>query len=353
MNKIISIVIPTYNMEKYLDRCLSSLIIERISDIEVIVVNDGSKDNSLSIAQKYRSMYPDTFTVIDKSNGNYGSCINAALKVAKGKYIKILDADDAFNSNNFNLMVGVLANIDVDMILTDFVRVYDVGREEIESFSLQKDSVHNFTEITKNKDVAKIMMHSVTYKLENLLKIGYKQSEGIFYTDNEWIFLPMSTVRKVYYINKPIYLYTLNREGQSVNCDVEKLHSMDKIKVSCSLLNANVALQKEQIPNEIKEYLNSKLYNRIRHNYKDFIVLDKCSDINQLQILDDRIHKYDSSLYKKSNKILLSAPLFSFYYIKIWRRKHNSRKLAFIISTYRKYKRAEFKRIMQPHCNPN
>ena len=64
MNKIISIVIPTYNMERYLDRCLSSLIIERISDIEIIVVNDGSKDSSLSIAQKYERMYPDTFTVI-------------------------------------------------------------------------------------------------------------------------------------------------------------------------------------------------------------------------------------------------------------------------------------------------
>ena len=339
MNKIISIVIPTYNMERYLDRCLSSLIIERISDIEIIVVNDGSKDSSLSIAQKYERMYPDTFTVIDKSNANYGSCINAALKVAKGKYIKILDADDAFNSNNFNLMVGVLANIDVDMVLTDFVRVYGVGKNEIESFNLQKDSVLNFTEIANNRDVAKIMMHSVTYKLENLLKIGYKQSEGIFYTDNEWIFLPISTVRKVYYIKKPIYLYTLNREGQSVNSEVEKLHSMDNIKVSCSLLIANSSLRNEKIPYEIKDYLNTKLYNRIRHNYKDFIVLNKCSDINQLQILDDGIHKYDFSLYKKLNKILLSAPLFSFYYIRMWRRKHNSRKLAFIVSAYRKYKR--------------
>ncbi|WP_051508988.1 glycosyltransferase family 2 protein [Xylanibacter oryzae] len=339
MNKTISIVIPTYNMEKYLDRCLSSLLIEREDDIEVLIVNDGSKDSSLTIAQKYASMYPSTFIIIDKPNGNYGSCINAALKVATGKYIKILDADDAFNSSNFNLMVGVLANIDVDMILTDFVRVYGVGKDEIESFNLQKDSVLNFTEITNNRDVAKIMMHSVTYKLENLLKIGYKQSEGIFYTDNEWIFLPISTVRKVYYIKKPIYLYTLNREGQSVNSEVEKLHSMDNIKVSCSLLIANSSLRNEKIPYEIKDYLNTKLYNRIRHNYKDFIVLNKCLDINQLQILDDGIHKYDSSLYKKLNKILLSAPLFSFHYIKIWRRKHNSRRLGFIISTYKKYKK--------------
>ncbi len=339
MNKIISIVIPTYNMEKYLDRCLSSLLIKRISDIEVIIVNDGSKDSSLSIAQKYESMYPDTFSIIDKSNGNYGSCINAALKVAKGKYIKILDADDAFNSNNFNFMISVLEDLDADMILTDFVRVYGDGKEDIESFNLQDDTILDFSEITRNKDVTKIMMHSVTYKLENLLNIGYKQSEGIFYTDNEWIFLPISTVRKVYYIKKPIYLYTLNREGQSIDCDVEKLHSLDNIKVSCSLLIANSSLKNEHIPNEVKEYLNTKLYNRIRHNYKDFIILNKCLDINQLQILDDMIYKDDSNLYKKLNKILLSAPLFSFHYIKIWRRKHNSRKLAFIVSAYRKYKR--------------
>lgn len=86
-------------MEKYLNKCLDSLLIKTgLEYLEVIVVNDGSSDSSLSIAQAYQQKYPDVFVIIDKTNGNYGSCINAGLPVAKGKYIKILDADDSFST---------------------------------------------------------------------------------------------------------------------------------------------------------------------------------------------------------------------------------------------------------------
>ena len=85
MNKVISILIPTYNMEKYLGRCLDSLLIEEIDIVEVIVINDGSKDRSSEIAHSYEERFPNSFVVIDKENGNYGSCINAGLSRASGK----------------------------------------------------------------------------------------------------------------------------------------------------------------------------------------------------------------------------------------------------------------------------
>ena len=91
MNKILSLIIPTYNMAELLPRCLDSIIASGVNEsIEAIVVNDGSKDNSLEIAKKYEEQHPECITVIDKPNGNYGSTINAALPVAKGKYVKIL-----------------------------------------------------------------------------------------------------------------------------------------------------------------------------------------------------------------------------------------------------------------------
>lgn len=89
MEKILSIVIPTYNMEDLLSKCLSSLIVKNHLDmLEVLVVNDGSKDLSSEIAHQFEKENPDTFRVIDKENGNYGSCVNRGLKEAKGKYIK-------------------------------------------------------------------------------------------------------------------------------------------------------------------------------------------------------------------------------------------------------------------------
>ena len=110
MNKILTIIIPTYNMEKYLRRCLDSLIIdeEEMKQLEVLVINDGSKDSSSQIAHEYQDKYPDTFRVIDKENGNYGSCINRGLKEATRKYVKVLDADDSFDTKNFAKLLNVL-----------------------------------------------------------------------------------------------------------------------------------------------------------------------------------------------------------------------------------------------------
>ena len=95
MEKLLTIIVPTYNMEAYLDKCLTSLIVgesgeEQMCMLEVLVINDGSTDDSSAIAHRYEERYPQTFKVIDKENGNYGSCINVALSVATGKYIKIL-----------------------------------------------------------------------------------------------------------------------------------------------------------------------------------------------------------------------------------------------------------------------
>lgn len=107
-NKVLTIVIPTYNMEKFISRCLDSLLILNINDVEILVINDGSRDNSSKIAHEYQEKYPLSIKVIDKENGNYGSCINVALSMATGKYFRILDADDYFDNKSFANYVDML-----------------------------------------------------------------------------------------------------------------------------------------------------------------------------------------------------------------------------------------------------
>ena len=127
MNKVLTIIIPTYNMENYLHRCLGSLVIkdeELFETLEVLVINDGSKDLSSVIAHEYQEKYTSVFRVIDKDNGNYGSCVNRGLKEAKGKYIKILDSDDLFNENIFPVFLKYLLSSDADLIISDFVILY-------------------------------------------------------------------------------------------------------------------------------------------------------------------------------------------------------------------------------------
>lgn len=117
MEKLITIIIPTYNMERYLAKCLDTLVIsdENMGLLEVLVVNDGSKDASGRIAHWYEGKYPATFRVIDKENGNYGSCVNKGLQEAKGKYVKVLDADATFAREEFNGYVDFLKETDADL----------------------------------------------------------------------------------------------------------------------------------------------------------------------------------------------------------------------------------------------
>lgn len=213
MSKILTVVIPTYNMEKYLVKCLDSLIIPDMDKVEVLVINDGSKDNSSRIAHEYQEKYPDTFKVIDKENGNYGSCVNRGLSEATGKYIKILDADDSFDNASFEKYISVLQNLDVDLVFNDMVKVDPLGNVSGKmSINAKPDVV-----ISDFSSIGSYSMHRIAYKRANLIELDYKQTEGISYTDEEWCFWPMSTVSTAYYIAAPLYQYLYGREGQTTD----------------------------------------------------------------------------------------------------------------------------------------
>ena len=146
MDKILSIIIPTYNMEKYLRKCLESLVVseENLKCLEVLVVNDGSKDSSSLIAHEYETKYPQTFRVIDKENGNYGSCVNRGLKEAKGKYIKLLDSDDSFVNETFDEFVHFLMTEDADLFINDYC-IVDANGEIMETYSFRMPVDRNFS----------------------------------------------------------------------------------------------------------------------------------------------------------------------------------------------------------------
>ena len=129
MKKLLSIIVPTYNMEELLPACLDSLVgSAAAAALDVVVVNDGSRDSSLAIANEYAARYSDVVRVIDKPNGNYGSTINAALPTLKGEYVKILDADDSFDGSRVAEFLAFLRKMQgVDMVVTPFVEI--IGRK--------------------------------------------------------------------------------------------------------------------------------------------------------------------------------------------------------------------------------
>lgn len=221
--KILSVIVPSYNMEKYLPKCLGSLVVapELMEGLEVIVVNDGSRDRTSEIAHEFATKWVETFKVIDKENGHYGSCVNAALKVATGKYVRILDADDYFDSTCF---VGYLKWLDrvskewdPDCIVSDFRYVDGVGTET----SLAHYGFPDGRVFTPNESLdfcgMNIGVHAVAHRLGILRLTGFHQTEGMPYSDTEWSFLPMFAVYKIAYFPQPVKCYLEGREGQTMS----------------------------------------------------------------------------------------------------------------------------------------
>ena len=267
MDKLLTVIIPTYNMEDYLDTCLSSLIVkdeELMSLLEVLVVNDGSKDNSSQIAHIYEGNYPQIFKVIDKENGNYGSCINRGLLEARGRYIKVLDADDCFDTEALGVFLCKLGELDVDLVVTDgcnylakkhkriYWRVGCIPNEELPVAELPS-----------------IWMHTITYKTNNLRRMNYHQTEGISFTDEEWAFWPMNSVKTFYYLPVCLYCYTLERDGQSVDATswIKKINQ--EIQLSRPMIKF---LHNAKDTEPAYSYFQRKLFTRLRHFYSRIVV---------------------------------------------------------------------------------
>lgn len=216
MKKVLTVVIPTYNMEKYLKNCLDSFICENKDLIEVLVVNDGSKDGSLKIAKEYETKYPDVFKVIDKENGGHGSTINAGLKIARGKYFKVVDADDWVNTENFNRFIKILETLNHDIVCTNYNKIYD--QSDTNKIADVCKGLSGECEINKLTDVSFLAMHALTCKTENIR--NERILEHCFYVDVMFNVYCYVNSDSVFFIpDMDVYQYRLGRAGQSVSME--------------------------------------------------------------------------------------------------------------------------------------
>lgn len=330
--KLLTIIIPTYNMEAYLDLCLSSLIVcggenDMMSLFEVLVINDGSTDSSSEIAHDFENRYPSTFKVVDKENGNYGSCINTALPLAKGKYVKILDADDWFDTDVFVEYLIFLQGVDVDMVYTPFDKV----KSNVERWE-KHNIIAPHNEVLLLKDYPSIYkslwMHSTTYKRSVFEGLDYHQTEGIFYTDLEWIYLPMSRVVKFAKFPQTLYLYFTGRPDQTVTAEAFDKNYKMRFECLYSLINTYLKCCNEGGKynglDVNMDYLHSRCLTYAEELYFNLLANQRTAKYaNRLQELDNTIYTRFPVFIKKLDNLVLSNPFLPriqmpFHIIRCW-----------------------------------
>lgn len=317
-SKLLTVVIPTYNMESYLTKCLTSLIVpEKMDMFEVLVINDGSKDKSLEIAREFEQRYPQTFRAIDKPNGNYGSCINRGLAEARGRYFKVLDADDSFHTANFSLFLDFLRHSRADLVMSAFaIQHEDTGDMEIINYDLPVDKAFDFEYFAK-KDMPYMWMHGVTHLTEKMRRIHYQQQEGISYTDKEFVYLPVAVSTLVEYFPATLYQYVMGREGQTVDSGVWRKNYWMEVKAVRRLIEL-YEQHKQELSEGGKLFLRqqSKLY--VNSIYRAYLKRFRGKmPIQELIDFDDWLLKISPECHEL---VMDERESPAFYYIRVWRR---------------------------------
>ena len=222
--KLLSIAIPSYNSENYLRNCIESLL-PGGEDVEIIVVNDGSKDGTAAIADEYAEKYPTIVKALHQENGGHGEAVNAGLRNATGLYYKVVDSDDWVNKEAYLQILETLSNLVksnnmVDMFISNYVYEKEgKKRKKVMQYRTAFPTNQVFTwDDVKFLHVGQyILMHSVIYRTQMLRECGLELPKHTFYVDNIYVYHPLPYVKKMYYLDVNFYRYFIGRGDQSVN----------------------------------------------------------------------------------------------------------------------------------------
>ncbi|OPJ57734.1 glycosyltransferase family 2 protein [Clostridium oryzae] len=222
--KIITFAVPCYNSEAYMEHCIQTLL-PGGDDIEIILVDDGSKDSTAKIADDYAAKYPNIIKAIHQENGGHGEAVNTGIKNASGMFFKVIDSDDWVDSQCMLKVVERLKqfyrdNISLDMMICNYVYEHtEDNTNRVISYSnvMPENCVFGWEDVGRFKVSQYILMHSVIYRTELLHQCKLVLPKHTFYVDNLFVYQPLPYVKTMYYMNLDLYRYFIGREDQSVN----------------------------------------------------------------------------------------------------------------------------------------
>ena len=244
MNKLLTIVIPVYKVEPYINKCLDSLLIyksgeakdkvlddELMSLMDILIINDGTPDNSANMSRVYAETYPQYFCQIDKENGGHGSVWNLGVKEAKGKYVKFLDSDDWFS--NLDEFLRKLSKTDADLILTStFCHCENNVIWKSEILDMDFDTTYDADKFDwlGNRSHNYLLHHACCYKTE-----VFRQYLPLFIEHQPYddvVLWPAAMIggKSIEAFDLVLYHYLMDRPGQSISKEVMQKNKWAKIK---------------------------------------------------------------------------------------------------------------------------
>lgn len=224
MNKLITFAVPCYNSAAYMSKCIDTLL-EAGDDAEIILVNDGSKDETGEIADRYAEAHPDIIRVIHQENGGHGEGVNQGLRNATGLYYKVVDSDDWVDIPALQAVMDTLRHFaamehPVDMLVANYVYEHSVeNTQKVMRYTnvFPQNEVFSWENTHHFRPSQYLLMHSVIYRTQLIRDCKLELPKHTFYVDNIFVFQPLPYVKSMYYLNVDLYRYFIGRQDQSVN----------------------------------------------------------------------------------------------------------------------------------------
>lgn len=318
MSKILSVSIAAYQVEDTIKKCLDSFLSSKyLSELELLVINDGSKDNTEEIVMEYEKRYPSVVRLVNKKNGGHGSTINKSLELATGKYYKVLDGDDWCDVNELDKLMELLQKTSAELIVNRYREVYPSHFRVIgKDVNYELNKVYDFSSIFDSNDTEYdlIAMHEITILTERLRAVKTQIQEHCFYADTEFIYYVGLAARTVTFHDSCAYQYRLGTEGQSVSSAGVYRHIEDLFRIERKLINKYSEDCLMDIEVERKKYLFtiiSKTYNVLFNWYvslidkpdKDDLLIDFISELRRTH--GDLVYQFKLT---KINRIIAIYP---------------------------------------------
>jgi glycosyltransferase involved in cell wall biosynthesis len=245
-------------------RCIDSLL-PGGTDVEILIINDGSSDDTAVIAEEYRDRYPDIVRVFHQANGGHGEAINTGVRNAGGCYIKIVDSDDWVDLQAYQRILSALKEFAdggalVDLLVSNYV--YEKEGKQYKTVvryanALPEGRVITWEEIGQLRKGQYFLMHSLIYRTEILRTCDLRLPRHTFYVDNLYAYLPLPSVRRLYYLNVEFYRYYIGREDQSVH-EAQMIKRIDQQILVNRMMMDGIdfsAVSSENLRNYLMHYL--------------------------------------------------------------------------------------------------
>lgn len=259
----VSVIVPIYNVEKYLEKCINSLLSQTLEDIQIILVNDGSKDNSGNIAKEYEKNNKDRVIYVEKENGGLSDARNYGLKYATGDFIAFLDSDDYIEKNAYEEMYNKAIEENADYVECDFIWEFPN--------KIRVDKQYPYKNKKEMLSFVRVVAWNKLIKRQLITDNNLEFPKGLRYEDVEFTYKLIPFINKFTYVDKP-FIHYVQREGSIANVQNERTAEIFTV-----------------LDNVIEFYKKNNIYEKYRdeleYNYARYLL---CSSLKRMCKIKDK-----------------------------------------------------------------